>query len=177
MRSSFNLLAAFATALFATVGCSGMGTQFKKAPEPTSGDRARLRVVADQTMVKLVPGKDCVDLSAPGSGVVLSGGLGSHGYASRSLGMPSPEKDHRFAEFYVEAGKPLTVLFLRVDDKDAMQIACSISLTFVPEVDKDYEATLRVEKVSRREKVCIAAMHSLADPPEKVQYTRASDCK
>jgi len=155
-----------------STGC-GLGTQFRAATEPQGGARARLRVVATDTIVKLTPGKACHD-GGPNTGVILSNGLGSHGFRGRSLGMPGKVEGRNFAEVYVEAGKPLSLVFLK--GNDAGKLGCDVSLSFRPEAGKDYEATVSLLKVSTDRTLCVATAIELGTT-ERVAYTGAPPCE
>jgi hypothetical protein len=72
--------------------------------EPADGDRARVRLV-EGVSVYAVPGKDCIDKRMPGAGYVLKSARG------RSLGMPPGLTSKATkAEFYVEAGNPISLV-------------------------------------------------------------------
>ncbi|MCL2076569.1 MAG: hypothetical protein FWH15_09090 [Betaproteobacteria bacterium] len=173
-------------------GCASIGTQFKAFEEATDGDRARVRVIGN-ALVKAVPNKSCADWSAPGAGTVLGGIVGSSGFSGRSLGMPPshnmPKVDKtefsswfyvavgetvehvslslhatkvNLAEFYVEAGKPVTLTLMTTPESNRQ---CNLSLTFVPDKDKDYEATMLVDYGSMFSSArCVAHVIDLGDP-------------
>jgi hypothetical protein len=157
-------------ALLVPSACSGViGSVFRKAAEPTGGDRARLRVVSNG-FVKAIPGKGCIDWSAPGAGTVFGGRLSSS-YRGRSLNMPgTPLKRDDSAELYVEAAKPIV---LEVVSNRGIY-SCQLAVTFTPEAGKDYEA--RMVHVRER-KFCEAQIVSLTDPQETVPISAVWYCR
>jgi hypothetical protein len=93
--------------------------------EPVEGDRARVRLVAanddEIAFARAIPGRDHIDWEAPGAGVVFSSSYRwltllvlvpppAKGFSRRSLGMPPGPAKGDFAEFYVKAGEPLTLV-------------------------------------------------------------------
>jgi hypothetical protein len=144
-----SLLALFIASAALLAGCGSISTQFKAASEPAETDaRARLRVVA-HSLVKAVPGKTCIDWSAPGAGTVFGGMFGSSGYRGRSLDMPSPIGNKRSAgELYVAANQPITLAFVTTPEGIPCGVGrtchCSVAGSFVPEKDKDYQAVLQL---------------------------------
>jgi len=110
----------------ALFGCS-TSAPVAEVAEPLSGERARLRVISDQT-VYLIPGH-CAVLG-PGSGHVS-------GFKGRSLGMPTgptQAKNGNVAELYVKAGSPLSLVSSRQ--------GCTIRGSFVPKANEDYEVVV-----------------------------------
>ncbi|MDR2239547.1 MAG: hypothetical protein LBE33_03825 [Zoogloeaceae bacterium] len=128
--------------IFLLFSCASISTQFTPFEEPASGDRAKVRVIGN-ALVKAIPGKNCVDWSTPGAGTVLGGIVGSRGFHGRSLGMP-PGRDASkvdTAEFYAEAGKPITLVVMTTPE---FRYECSATVSFIPEKDKNYEAQMMV---------------------------------
>lgn len=160
------------TLALVVTGC-GLSSQFRAAAEPPGGARARVRVRTQDSLVRIVPGKDCLDLSTEGSGVVLGAGLGSHGFAGRSLGMPGGKQgDRKSAEFYVEAGKPLVLDFQRGNEAGAL--GCELSFAFTPEANRDYEVSATLLKLDKT--YCVADVRALG-LEEKVRITPAKSCE
>ncbi|WP_247394671.1 hypothetical protein [Ralstonia pseudosolanacearum] len=128
----------------ALTGCGAVGiakTQFRAVDEPTDGERARVRVIANSP-VKAMPNRDCIDWDAPGAGIAAAmGPLGSSGYLGRLIGMPDGEQYRRgsTAEFYVAAGQPYTLVLITGPESSTQ---CSAGVSFVPNANTDYEATL-----------------------------------
>jgi hypothetical protein len=153
-------------------GCSSLSTQFKTADEPSDGSRARVRVVAN-TLVKAVPGKDCIDWEAPGAGTVFGGIVGSKGYRGRSLDIPPstipPGADT--AEMYIAADRPFTLALLTPPDS---RVQCSIAVWFTPEANGDYQATLLADA---RTKKCSARVDSLSKPGTFIKAGQAAACQ
>ncbi|MFN3296943.1 hypothetical protein [Caldimonas sp.] len=144
-----SLFAVLIASVALLTGCGSISTQFKTASEPAETEaRARLRVKAN-SLVKAVPGKSCIDWSAPGAGTVFGGMFGSSGYRGRSLDMPGTTSDRTsFGEMYVAAGQPITLAFLTTPEGIGCgwgrACHCSVAGSFVPEPGKDYEAVLRL---------------------------------
>ncbi|NUU00760.1 hypothetical protein [Herbaspirillum robiniae] len=158
-------------------GCADLGTQFKAADEPKDGARARLRVVANM-LVKAVPEKACIDWSAPGAGTVFGGIFGSSGYRGRSLNMPGAPRDGKSAgELYVTADKPFTLVLLTTPEGVAYNgrlYQCSVSGSFVPEENKDYEASIFIEPA---QKSCSIKVVELGSPSVPVPVKNAERCQ
>lgn len=173
LSRSFLLMAAtFVAALFLS-GCADLSTQFTKMAEAQGGERARLRVVANQ-LVKGIPGKDCVDWSSPGAGTIFGGIVGSSGYRSRSLNMPQGQyrmDSSNFGEMYLEAGKPFTLVLITTPES---RVSCSIAGTFIPEANKDYEAGVHVDVRNRR---CSMHLYELGEPNKEIAIQEAKRCK
>src|ERR1700752_4430965 len=82
MKWRFFLLAILS--LFA--GCAGMGRQFRTFPEPSDGERARVRVVAP-VAITASTGR-CYDGYSAESGMVPGKNLSARAYRGRSIGIP-----------------------------------------------------------------------------------------
>ncbi|MDR2837354.1 MAG: hypothetical protein LBV49_02105 [Azonexus sp.] len=137
--------------------------------EPTDGDRARVRMVGGVSFA-VIP-KECLDWDPLGYG---SGGK----LFGRSLGMPSGRASaEKKAEFYVEAGKPISLNVYGFDHDTGRRVTectatrceqdtgycwpvcdsysdvpvydrCQTTVTFIPKKDVDYEAIYSEESVS-----------------------------
>ena len=155
------------------IGCSSMGTQFKAAEEASADvPRARLRVVANG-FVKAIPNKSCIDWNAPGAGTVFGGVVGSSGYRGRTLNIPLPPggvKSSDMAEFYVAANQPITLVFLTGPDS---AYSCSVQGSFVPEAEKDYEASLML---NARKRVCRLMLNEIGTNRIPAKVFSASNC-
>jgi hypothetical protein len=101
-----------------------------------TASNARLRVVSSVGAVRAVSGKECLDDSAPDTGVIL-GGKGDLQGQSRK--MPNPERigGKPFAELYIAADKPFVLNFLVGPESSAR---CALAGYFIPQAGKDYEA-------------------------------------
>lgn len=118
-----------------------------KFVSPTSGETARLRVIADG-MVRGVPGLECVDWYSPGAGVIA---VPQKGFADRNgeqLGMPAAKEvpvGSVSSEVLVAAGKPMTLAFLDGGRPNGYnsKTTCLGMFTFTPKAGADYELTLR----------------------------------
>lgn len=150
-------------------GCGALPMQFKAAEEPTDGDRARLRVIADG-FVRAVPGKRCIDWSAPGAGTVFGGIVGSSGYRGRSLGMPAGRQlsNDSKAEMYVAANRPITLVYMLGPEN---RYRCSVAFSFVPEKAQDYEASIQVDPP-----YCRGVVRSLTNSEAIVKIGEADQC-
>lgn len=149
-------------------GCASLATQFTAFEESSANEKARLRVVSDG-LVKGVPAHRCIDWSAPGSGTILGGMVSSSGLRGRSLGMTSASgQNSNAAEFYVDAGKPLTLVYLTTPEN---RYRCSVGASFVPEKGKDYQATFVMDTA-----FCRARIQVMGAPEETVSVTNATPC-
>lgn len=141
---------------------------------PTSGDTARLRVVANG-MVRAVPGKDCVDWYSPGAGVIA---VPQNGFADRNgemLGMPAGvavNGGDAVSEVLVPAGKPFTLHFLdggRSASYGSVQ-NCLGMFSFVPDKGADYELVVHGYDA------CGGALTRLDKPEVTVPQRKAEYC-
>jgi len=156
-------------------GCAGLFLQFRALTEPPEAvERARLRVVAN-VPVRAYPDSSCIAPFADNAGMVFGpGGLGSKGFRGRSLDMPGSTskfrlKDHDVGELYVAADEPLTLhLFF---DGPGTHATCQVAVTFVPQANQDYEATLLLYRNR-----CEASVTSLSQPDQKVDTRQAERC-
>lgn len=168
----------FSVLLFS--GCSSFSTQFSKLKEPISGDMARVRVHANM-LVKGIPNSDCVDWSKPGAGTIFGGLVGSSGYVGRSLDMPNPHFLPRksSAEFFVTADEPVVFTLLNTPES---RMNCSISVTFTPEKDRDYELLMATEAVKlgflSEGSRCQAVLYDVTDEQVRlVELEKARACR
>ncbi|MBH5329730.1 hypothetical protein H9Q10_08620 [Eikenella sp. S3360] len=163
--------------LLALGACSSVGTQFAKMSEPESGERARVRVVANM-LVKGVPESDCLDWRKPGAGTIFGGMVGSSGYRGRSLNMPDPHNvsgSRRSAEFYVRAGKPLTLQLLNTPDSWQ---TCSLAISFVPQAGHNYEVAMITGQVDYQPDLgyCAARVFDL-NSGRQIQAEETTSCR
>ncbi len=128
--------------------------------QPISGERARIRVVADG-MVRAVPQSDCEDWRLPGAGVMVAARKGFADQNGRSLGMPGadtvPADGRVVSEFYVPAGKPLMLSYMSNGRSNGLQAEqCFIRKSFTPVAGQDYEASFR-----HSGPLCLTRVHRL----------------
>jgi hypothetical protein len=146
-------------------GCSTV--ESTTAAEPQSGERARLRVISNYAVLAF-PEKACFNANVPGAGVVFCSGLCNAGFKGRSLGMPvgtTPVDKGDAAEFYVRAGKPLTLgISYMTRRRD-----CAIAGWFVPEANQDYEAVGKVDGST-----CSIRVWKIGNPNANVPLRKAS---
>lgn len=161
----------------AACGIAGVThTQFNAVKEAVDDDRARLRVTTQGDpfggAVWAAPERDCMDWEADRSGTVIGGPLGSRGLRDRSLGMPvgKPGRLHDTAEFFIRANQPITLKYMAGEDPHQ----CWFAVSFVPEKDKDYEASFVSTKLARS---CTVQIASLSVPTEVVKVSPAGSCK
>jgi len=77
--------------------------------------------------------------------------------------------DNDVGELYVAADEPLTLhLFL---DGPGTHVTCHVAVTFVPQANQDYEATLLLDR-----NLCKAGVTSLSQPDQKVDTRQAERC-
>jgi len=156
-------------------GCAGLTLQFRALTEPPdTSERARLRVIANAP-IRAYPNSSCIAPFAENAGTIFNpGGFGSKGFRGRSLDMPrSTSKfrlgDNDVGELYVAADEPLTLhLFL---DGPGHYVICHVAVTFVPQANQDYEATLLLDR-----NLCKASVTSLSQPDQKVDTRQAERC-
>ena len=155
--------------------CASVGTQFSKMAEPDSGDRARVRVVANM-LVKGVPNASCTDWSKAGAGTIFGGMLGSSGYRGRSLGMPNPQgvRDQNSGEFYVRANEPFAIALINTPDS---RYRCSVSATFVPQKNTDYQISTRTVEKSLRKVSCEILVQEVTDTGLKPIPIQPAQCQ
>ncbi len=171
MSSPFKLL----PLLLALGACSSVGSQFAKMSEPESGERARVRVVSNM-LVKGVPESDCLDWRKPGAGTVFGGMVGSSGYRGRSLNMPDPNNvsgKRSSAEFYVRAGKPITLQLLNTPDSYQ---TCSLAISFVPKAGGSYEVAMGTGPVNQYLGYCAASVLDL-NSGRSIQAQETTSCR
>jgi hypothetical protein len=162
--------------------CGAFTVNFKTFEEPLAGERARVRLVEagdDYVRIRAIPGKNHVDWETPGAGTVFDGWPGwtryllivptSEGFSGRSLGIPAGSSRQSAAEFYVQAGEPVTLVaygselhtgryhtectetIIRHKNKpdesttECKEVAetssCNVSMSFTPGKNADYEVT------------------------------------
>jgi len=152
-------------------GCGGMFLQFRPFAEPPdTADRARVRIVGN-TLVTAMPNSSCSNPSVEGAGTILGSFFGSNGFRERSLGMPgSASVSGDAGEFYVAANAPLTLQLLTTPES---RWQCRIAVSFVPEKDQDYEATMLLHNSG----ICTARIVSLSQPEKKVAFQKVDACR
>nr|WP_314384313.1 hypothetical protein [uncultured Cardiobacterium sp.] len=126
--------------LTACTAINSIGTQFKPMVEPQDGDRARVRISANM-LVRGSPNTSCMDWNSEQTGTILGGIVGSKGFRDRNLGIPDPNhsKVRDYAEFYVRAGEPFTLMLTNTPES---RMSCGVGATFIPDKDHDYEFVL-----------------------------------
>ncbi|EEV88619.1 hypothetical protein [Cardiobacterium hominis] len=152
--------------------------QFTKMEEPVDGDRARVRVISSTYKVRATVGSDCIDWKRTAS--VLGGFSDTHDYDGRIIpGMPDPNSHRnkkRFAEFYVRANEPITLIQVQTPGYTAI---CFLAATFVPEKNHDYDFTADSEWiVDGYEKQCSIMISDITDgnsTPIKIE--EAKECR
>ena len=170
------------------VGCGNIQTvkSFSTPYEqPTSGERARIRVVADG-MVRAVPQSDCEDWRLPGAGVMVSARKGFADQNGRSLGMPGADtvstEGRVVSEFYVPAVKPLMLSYMSNGRSDGLKSEqCFVRKSFTPVAGQDYEASFQhsgplcLTRVNRLQVKGATVSRDEAVPLADAKFCRASD--
>ena len=129
-----------AVLLLALVGCGQVANIRSLSTgyvPPQSGETARVRLVTDG-LVRAVPGRDCLDWSVPGAGVMASVKAGFPDHNGASLGMPGPVYSWAGAvtsELVVPANKPIAFHYL---GRLQYPRQCAKTMTFVPKPGRDY---------------------------------------
>lgn len=139
---------------------------------PSSGDTARLRVMANG-MVRAVPEKDCVDWYSPGAGVIVSPKKGFADRNNENLGMPAgAEAFGVVSEVLIPAGKPFTLSFLDGGSGGyGYTRNCVGMFHFVPQKGGDYEL------VAKGYSACGVELKRLdGAAPAPVKPTKAEYC-
>ena len=120
--------------------------------QPASGDRARIRVISFDGMVRAVPNSSCIDWRLPGAGVMVVPTKGFADVNGQDLGMPIGQFPKlvtamgtvAVSELYIPAGKPIVLHYLsRGGVQDQTNYQCFVPRSFVPVADEDYEAVYR----------------------------------
>lgn len=107
--------------------------------EPEHATSARLRVNTDQ-VVRLIPGRNCQDWSAPGAGVVNARAFAlanNEDLNDKRIGMPPSDKPNNNSEVYVRPNEPLTIVYTGASGR----LQCMASSYFIPEENSDYEVS------------------------------------
>lgn len=113
--------------------------------EPEYATSARLRVNTDQ-IVRLIPGRDCLDWSAPGAGVVNSRAVAlanNEDLNDKRIGMPLGDQPDNNSEVYVRPNEPLTIVYQGA----GARTQCMASSYFIPEDNSDYEVSAQLSPV------------------------------
>lgn len=120
--------------------------------QPTSGDRARIRVISFGGMVRAVPNSSCIDWRLPGAGVMVVPTKGFANVNGQDLGMPIGQFPKlatamgtvAVSELYIPAGKPIALHHLSQGEiQGQMNYQCFVPRSFVPVADEDYEAVYK----------------------------------
>lgn len=188
MRVNFKRAAMLMTVSCTALGMVACGTmQAVKSfstpyQAPDSGDRARLRVVSFDGMVRAVPRSNCVDWRLPGAGVMVSSTKGFANLNDQKLGMPpgsmpdmqSANRVVAVSELYIPAGEPFVIHYL---SQGTGQHQCAVSRTFVPAAGEDYEATFTQVGQMCRFGVNRLAKGGVAERPTPVELAPAPLCQ
>lgn len=158
--------------------------------QPTSGDRAKIRVVAFNGMIRAVPNSDCIDWRLPGAGVMVVTSKGFAQVNDQKLEMPfgrfpdikATTNTVAVSELYVPAGKPLTLYYLsygsiRSDGQSITRKQCHVIKSFTPITGGNYEATF-----SHENSVCPMFINQLKpdggiDLSQKIELSNAKLCR
>jgi len=117
--------------------------------QPTSGERARLRVMSFGGMVRAVPNSSCIDWRLPGAGVMVVPTKGFANVNGQDLGMPVGQFPGittamgtvAVSELYIPAGKPIVLHYLSQGEiHGRTNYQCFVPRSFVPIAGEDYEA-------------------------------------
>ncbi|WP_157971380.1 hypothetical protein [Dyella sp. C9] len=133
------IMVALSIYLLAAAGCGAVKSVSPRYEEPTTGQRARVRVVG---LTPHVFAAECPTRDAKPSGRLADWGVGAK-LGKRSLGMPRQAAfgDEDYAEIYVPAGAPLTITFggTYQSAQGPYTKVCTSRVTFTPQEGKDYE--------------------------------------
>jgi hypothetical protein len=150
--------------------------------QPTSGDRARIRVISFGGMIRAVPNSSCVDWRLPGAGVMVVSTKGFANMNDRDLGMPIGKFPGlttamgavAVSELYVEAGKPIVLDYISQGQKN---FQCFASISFVPVVGEDYEAAYTQNGKFCRLSITRLTESDKTDRSTSVAFSEASLCR
>lgn len=122
--------------------------------QPTSGNRARIRVISFGGMVRAVPSSSCIDWRLPGAGVMVAPAKGFANVNGQDIGMPIGQfpklvtamSTVAVSELYIPAGKPTALHYLGPGEVQGQwNYQCSVPRSFVPVANEDYEAVFKQE--------------------------------
>lgn len=174
-----------AISVFILAGCAGTSSLTRAYQEPVAGGTTNLRVITDGT-VRLIPGRDCVDLDTPGSGVAAAtmGHMGFYSPLNDKLidGMrPVLSADPKSplakvskpaqSEVKVKTGESLTLVYHNEKNSAFYIYFCQdVAVTFVPQQGHEYQ--LRTAQGDR----CFLDVRSLTEPTLRVPFRYAEKC-
>ncbi len=159
--------------------------------QPDSGERARLRVISFDGMVRAVPSSSCVDWRLPGAGVMVATEKGFANRNGESLGMPAGSRPAMasarnvtaVSELYVPAGKPIVLHylsqgtgFINPSTQGTGKYQCLVSKAFVPVAGEDYEAVFMQVEDRCRFGVTHLAKNGNVGQPTPMELTTALLC-
>jgi hypothetical protein len=157
--------------------------------QPNSGDRAKIRVVAFNGMIRAVPNSNCIDWRLPGAGVMVVTSKGFAQVNNQKLEMPfgrfpdiKSTDTVAVSELYVPAGKPLSLYYLSYgsvsqNGQSITRKQCHVIKSFTPISGENYEATFSHENT-----VCPHDINQLKpdggiDHTKKIELTNANLCR
>ena len=146
--------------------------------EPTAGDRARLRVISDRDGYGY-PNRDCLDWSAPGRGSLFAlNTIVPVSPANKTIGIPATTSRTygTMNEFYLEAGKPFSLEF-REGRRSRYYCQMAMTLSFVPMLNKDYEAELNVDQTAMTCALSLKIFNESSKAWESIRFTQPQRCK
>jgi len=130
--------------------------------QPTSGERAKIRIISFDGMVRAVPNSSCIDWRLPGAGVMVVSAKRFANVNDQTLDMPvgkfpglvTSMGSVAVSELYIPAGKPIALHYLSQGDmhKTIYQgsrqvgtsyVQCFVPRSFVPVAGENYEAVYK----------------------------------
>lgn len=150
--------------ILALAGCAELAVVNRDYVEPIGADVARVRFSASEGgEIRLIPGRRCVDWSAPGAGIVVGNVtyvVGKPKWQDRKLGIGGqPPANTRSSEVLLRAGEPVIMNYSSTRADGNYKYTCQGNLGFVPKAGQDYQIGVLG---------CSFFGGSLTDPTEKV---------
>jgi hypothetical protein len=158
--------------------CANLSTSAIQEPDETT-PKARVRVLSNRWLAVFgTAGQNCQRMFRIGERTIIRAGMGVNpGFLGRSLNMPNPEHigQRKFAEFYVEAGKPFVVRAVQSFHNPTLgqYSSCGVAGTFTPVAGMDYE----INSESKNSK-CMISLTVLTESGEwkPLPLTKAGKC-
>lgn len=144
--------------------------------EPTEGPTAKVRFSTNGEL-RLIPDRNCVDWSAPGSGVVVSDKtylFGKPSHIGKKINMSgTAPAGMTSAEVLVAGDKPVTVDFYSYVSIGDWRYWCQASIAFIPKANEEYQVAVEHDGPGGK---CSFPIRSLTSPLARVQTYFVKAC-